>query len=357
MKRSRRSTSSPPKPLPKYGKPFTLFSEIKPQATEWLWEGRIPLGDLTLFDGDPGANKSSAALDLAARVSTGREMPDGSTGRLGGVVLLAGEDSLRKTIRPRLDAAGADPFRVAVPNDPLTLPNGLAVLEQMVTQLGAKLVIIDPLNVFLGKNAGNDQSVRQALTPLGRMAERHGVAVVMIRHLTKSGAQKGLYRGLGSIGIVAAARSSFIFGRSPKDHNMGVMAQVKNNLGPLSPSLLYEPVDNGHGVVRIDWRGMCEYTPDEILSATANGQSSRDDAKQLLMEVLADGPVEQKVIEAKAAAAGISLRTLERAKAELEIVSRRKGFGKGSVVLWESSQPSDDHRPPTQALAVYEEGV
>lgn len=343
----------PAKRPPKYGNPFTVCSEIKPQATEWAWKARIPLGDLTLFDGDPGVNKSSTALDLAARISTGREMPDGTTGCNGGVILLAGEDSLPKTIRPRLDAAGADPSLIAVPNDPLTLPDGLAVLEGMVIRLEAKLVVIDPLNVFLGRYASSDQSVRQALIPLRNMAERHGVAVVMIRHLTKSTSQKGLYRGLGSIGIVAAARSCFHFGQSPKDHDMRVMIHVKNNLGPLTPSLLYEPVDNGHGVVRIEWRGECEYTADDIIAVRGNSQPSRDDAKQLLMMELADGPVEQKVIEAKAATAGLSLRTLERAKAELEIVSRRKGFGKSSIVLWDRPQRSQDHRPSSPGLAVY----
>jgi hypothetical protein len=111
------TNSTTPKPLPKFGKPFTLLSRIAGEQGEWLWRDRIPAGDLTLFDGDPGTNKSSVALDLAARVSTGREMPDGTTGCQGGVVLLAGEDSLSKTIRPRLDAAGADLSRVAVPND------------------------------------------------------------------------------------------------------------------------------------------------------------------------------------------------------------------------------------------------
>jgi hypothetical protein len=85
-----------------------LLSAIEPRPVEWLWRDRIPLGELTLVDGDPGTNKSSVTLELAARVSTGREMPDGTPGLAGTVLLIVGEDSIPKTLRQRLQAAGAD---------------------------------------------------------------------------------------------------------------------------------------------------------------------------------------------------------------------------------------------------------
>jgi RecA-family ATPase len=90
----------------------TLLSEVEPERVEWLWPGRIPKGKLSLVEGDPGTGKSALTADLAARVSTGGELPDGASCEAAGVVLLSAEDGLADTVRPRLDAAGADPSRV-----------------------------------------------------------------------------------------------------------------------------------------------------------------------------------------------------------------------------------------------------
>ena len=76
------------------GAGLVRLSTVEPLRVRWLWQGRVPLGRLTLLDGDPGLGKSTLALDLTARVSTGAAMPDGSPG-LGdpaGVVLLTAAD-------------------------------------------------------------------------------------------------------------------------------------------------------------------------------------------------------------------------------------------------------------------------
>ncbi|MGO8749763.1 MAG: AAA family ATPase [Thermoguttaceae bacterium] len=313
--------------------PFILLSSIKPEGVKWLWEGRIPLGEITLFDGDPSTNKSSVCLDLAARVSTGRQMPDGSPGVSGGVILLQAEDSTSKTVVPRLDAAGADRGQIAELDRSVVIPDNLELIQETIVRLKAKLLVIDPLSAFLGASANNDQSVRQALAPLAQLIDKYVVAVIAIRHLNKSRGQQTLYRGLGSVGIVAAARSHFVFGVSLQDPNMRIMAHSKCNLTPRSSSLLYEPIDDGNETVRIVWRGPCDFTAEQII-AQKHGSQQKDGAKRLLIEVLANGPVSEKAIEEKASAQGLSMRTLHRAKAELGIISQRSGFGKGSMVFW-----------------------
>src|SRR5262249_19077317 len=207
------------------------LSELTPEPTEWLWHLRIPAGELTVVDGDPAVNKSSLLLDLATRVSTGQEMPDSSNGTLGGVILILGEDSVRKTVLQRLRVAGADMDRIAVPNRSVTIPSDLRLVEQATHEVGAKLIVIDPLMAFLDADAYGDQKVRRALTPLREFAERTGVAVVMVRHLVKRGGGQAIYRGGGSIGIIAATRSALLVGRSPDDPDRRVIAQTKNNLG------------------------------------------------------------------------------------------------------------------------------
>ncbi len=96
---------------------FVSADAVAETQVDWLWEGRIPLGAITLLDGDPGLGKSLITIDLAARVSTGRAMPLGAPGMAGveggaGVVLLSAEDSISATIVPRLRLAAANMARV-----------------------------------------------------------------------------------------------------------------------------------------------------------------------------------------------------------------------------------------------------
>src|SRR5262249_5535219 len=152
----------------------------------WLRPGRLPLGKLSLLEGDPGLGKSLVTLDLCARLSRGLPFPDGSAGpgSCSSIVLNA-EDGEADTIRPRLAALGADLDRVFVLRrqaDGLCFPSQLAVLEDAISRTGARLVVIDPLLAFLDGNvaSGNDLSVRRALWPLGRLAERHHCANLLV---------------------------------------------------------------------------------------------------------------------------------------------------------------------------------
>jgi len=316
---------------------FTLLSGIVAEPTEWLWWPRIPLGELSVIDGDPATNKSLLTLDLAARVTTGREMPDGASSCAGGVVLLVAEDSLGKTVRPRLEAANADLARIAIPNGVISVPNALAVIEHAAQQVEAKLIVIDPITAFL-RNSNSDQSVRQALTPLRDLAERTNAAILIVRHLNKSGGQHSLYRGSGSIGLIAATRSALLAAhdpRDPKDHNLRVLCHVKNNLGPRAPGLSYEPMTAENGNVMIEWRGEIDYRPEDLLAPPKDRNRRLHDAQAFLLKILADGPIEQQKVKTMATDVGFAWRTIERAKEVLEIVSRRQGWGPGSKCVWE----------------------
>jgi phage N-6-adenine-methyltransferase len=317
------------------------LSELSPEATEWLWHLRIPKGELTVVDGDPSVNKSSVLLDITARVSTGRAMPDGTDGTLGGVLLLLGEDSLRKTVLQRLQAAGADLSRIAAPDRLVTVPDDLSLVEGWACEIRASLLLIDPLMAFLDCAANSDQKVRRALTPLREFAERTGVAVVMVRHLTKRGGRHALYRGGGSIGIIAATRSALLVGKAPNDPDLRVLCQPKTNLGPNAPSLLFEPVPGANGVVQIAWRGECDYTPEEVLGPQTPGTNRLAEAMTFLTDVLADAPRCQQEVKEKALDAGLAYRTVERAKEVLGVLSERRGFGPGSVCFWRLPSRND----------------
>jgi phage N-6-adenine-methyltransferase len=347
---------------PSRSKPLLCrLSELSPETTEWLWHLRIPKGELTVVDGDPSVNKSSLLLDIAARVSTGRAMPDGTAGTLGGVLLLLGEDSLRKTVLQRLQAADADLNRIAAPDRLVTIPDDVSLVEKWACETRASLLVIDPLMAFLACDSNSDQKVRRALHPLLRLAEERNMAVVMVRHLTKRGGRHALYRGGGSIGIIAATRSALLVGKAPDDPDLRVLCQPKTNLGPSAPSLLFEPVPAANGVVQIQWRGECDYAPEDVLAPQTPSTSRIAEAMNFLTDLLADGPRSQQAIKEKAAAAGLAYRTLERAKELLGVKSERHGWGPGSKCFWrlptEDGEAAADHSTPSAPVALYEPGT
>jgi RecA-family ATPase len=193
------------------------LSELATQPVAWLWPARLALGKLAVLDGDPDQGKSLVALDLCARLSTGRPMPDGSPGPgPAASLILQDEDTADDTLLPRLKSLGAELKRVSVwrgrdgQDEVMRFPRDLGLLEEALIKTGARLVVLDPVMAFLDQGiiANSDQSVRRALSPLARLAAQLGVAVLLVRHLNKFRGQGPLYRCGGSIGLLAACRSA-----------------------------------------------------------------------------------------------------------------------------------------------------
>src|SRR5262249_43963577 len=148
-------------------------SLLTPRDLAWLWPGRLALGKLAMLDGDPGLGKSLLALDLCARLSTGRPFPDGTPGPgPAASIFLNGEDGDGDTPVPRLLSLGADleraPVRRCRDAALLRLPGHLDRLDAALRQTRALVVVLDPVVSFLdaGVQIGSDPSVRQALAPL-----------------------------------------------------------------------------------------------------------------------------------------------------------------------------------------------
>ncbi|MFH5806324.1 AAA family ATPase, partial [Alienimonas sp. DA493] len=203
------------------------LADVTPAFVEWLWEGRISLGKITLIAGLPGLGKTYVTVDLAARTSVGRPWPDGrGAPPRGDVVILNAEDDAGDTIRPRLDAAGGDPSRVHV-LEAVRGPDGkergfdlAADLDRLRTMLrklpDPKLVIVDPVNAYLGRADSHKESeVRGVLAPLGRLAAEFGVAVVLVSHLNKGSGAGAMGRVTGSLAFVGAARAAWLISDDP----------------------------------------------------------------------------------------------------------------------------------------------
>src|SRR5258707_6419967 len=254
--------------------------------------------------------KSLLAINIAACVSTGRPMPDDTPGRQGNIILIAPEDSAEDTIKPRMEAAGGDPSKVFLLNTiedidekrlavyarTFSLSRDLDDLEREIKRTNAILVVLDPLMAILGRNidSSRDQDVREVFTPLAQLAERTGCAILIIRHLNKGSSDNILYRGAGSIGIIAAARIGLLVAHDTNDDQKRVFATIKNNLSKIAPNLTYQVVENELGVPYTQWLGENHYNTSTLLRPGMNLSFERQEIFRVLKE--ASGPLDAKEI-------------------------------------------------------------
>ena len=317
------------------------LSQVTLQRRQYLWKDRIPLGGLTILDGDPGSGKSGITYDITARVTTGQPMPFCEAGiEPSGVILLQAEDSLGCDVLPNLRAAGANTDSVIAydrSTAPLTFPSDIGVIESAITEVDAKFVVIDPISSFLGVSLNHDQSVRKALQPLAELSERLNIAVVLVRHLTKGGRGGALYRGAGSIAIIGVARSGLVVGDDPacNEKHQHVLAQSKGNQAS-AESIAYRTELNPDKSISVRWLGPSNCTANEVLvSAQKFERSALTEAIEFLSEVLSEGPLPAKEVLDLGKDAGVSKRTLVRAKAQLDVVSKKIGGGPRAAWVWE----------------------
>ena len=302
------------------------MADVTPEPVEWLWPPYIPLRKQTILEGDPGQGKTWLALAIAADVTRGRTPYSGASCRPTDVLYLSAEDGLADTLRPRLDAAGADVTRVHCltgwqmrsPSDEAPLCGGVTladvhVIEQALADKRPGLVVIDPLQAYVGSGVDIHRAneTRPILAGLGTLAEQHGCAILLIRHLSKAFQDRAIYRGLGSIDFAAAARSILLVGQDPQAPSRRILVHVKSSLAALGPSLGYELREG-----QLRWTGPSDITAEAMLRPyqPEEERNAVEEAQDFLREILADGEKSAKEVLREAKKAGLSDRTIERAK-------------------------------------------
>ena len=301
------------------------YKTISSRTVEWLWYPYIPYGKITILQGDPGEGKSTMMLQLAALITAGKAMPDGSGDKVpGNVIYQAAEDGIEDTIKPRLLAAGADCGRIAFlenGENPITLDDER--LEQAIKDTQAKLLVIVPLLGYLGvdNDMQKSNSIRSVFGRLAKVAERTGCAVVLIGHMNKSSRTKGIYRGLGSIDIAAVARSILLVGRDSSNPYYRIMIQIKNNLAPEGKAFVFELNPD----LGFSWIGQEEHEMEDLLFQRSKGESKLDKAKEYLKLLLNGSDMPCADILEKMRETGIGTRTVEQAKKDMGIISYKLG--------------------------------
>ena len=239
------------------------------------------------------------------------------------VIYQTAEDGLGDTIKPRFLSAGADCSRVMVIDDndqALTMMD--ARLEEAIIQTKARLVVLDPIQGFLGTDVDMHRAneIRPLMKRVAVLAEKYHCAIILIGHMNKNSNGKSSYRGLGSIDFQAAARSVLIVGRIKDEPEIRVVCHVKSSLAPEGKSIAFR-LDKDTG---FEWIGEYDISADDLLSGDNRGQKIHA-AKEFLQEVLASGSVAQTKVAEEAESRGIKKKTLWNAKKELEIDSVKIG--------------------------------
>jgi putative DNA primase/helicase len=333
--------------------------DVEMQGVDWLWPERFALGKIGLIAGLPDMGKGQIAAFIAAAVTAGIELPcDEGNAPQGNVVWFNAEDGIEDTVVPRLVAAGADLKRVKFctsvhvdgEDKSFSLVTDLPLLLKTIEQIGhVALVIIDPVSAYLGIGKVDGRSatdVRGVLTPLKALAEELHVAVIAIAHFNKKDDIKSaLLRVSDSIAYVAAARHVYAVLDDAEDKNCKLFVKAKNNLARDTKALRYGMGNKvvGHDRklgVDIDapyivWHPQhVEITANEAMAA-AGGHTAKREARDFLLERLEAGPVMADDIIEEAKQEGIAKRTLDRAKKELGVKSRKTPSKFDGEWFWE----------------------
>lgn len=313
-------------PEPDSSSIFTLYSDVRATHVRWLWNPFIAIGKITLLQGDPGDGKSTMMMNLIAEISNGGATPDGQAfGRPQRVIYQCSEDGLSDTIKPRLESCGADCRNIAFINE--EIHSGLTLdderIREAIISFRPRLVVIDPIQAYLGSDSDLQIAgrARKLMQRLSLWASTYDCAVVLIGHLNKKEGSKGLYRSLGSIDVVAAARSVLQVDRDTSDPAVRIVRQIKNSLGPSDREIRFE-IRSGTG---FRWLECSEpIVAERVSEEPLSFDMKKDRAAYLIKTTLLQGDMAAKEMYEKLEAEGISHRTAEDVRKEMGIRCYRK---------------------------------
>lgn len=306
------------------------MADVEVEEIRWLWYPYIPYSKCTILQGDPGCGKTMLALNLAARLSNGEEMPFSSAGPQEPIRLLyqTSEDGIADTIKPRLLAAGANCDNIRVineENNPLHF--GDERIEKAIISENAKLLILDPLSAYIGEDVNLNQAidVRKAFRKIYAVAQRTKCAILIVSHMNKANGISALYRTNGSIDVCGAVRSILTVCEDREEKDKRFLVPVKSNLAEKGDAIVFRLSDH------IDWIESRAVTADELLSSFGSGRDTKQgQAEEEMLALLAEGDKPAYEIYQHFEKIGISKRTVENAKKSLGVKSHRSS----KVWIW-----------------------
>ena len=332
------------------------LSDIPAKPQGWVWKGVIPEGQVTLITGEPGVGKSLFAMDAIARLTRGqRGLSCQDQGESGQVILFSGEDGIASVVRNRLEAANAVlPSVNVVVNDAnatskkpemrrnrLDDDGQMESLELYLTLLResgepCRMIVIDSVKSLLdATNSRDDAKIRATMAKLTDLAERTGVAILLIATpSTVEKAKRGNWTPTSPV-LAEVARSVWTIVRDPDQPGRRLLLPVKTNLCETPGGVGFTIQDQ-----QICWENeWIRQTAEQYVAETTVTQrlqqvattSELSRVTEWVKKRLNRAPVFTNVLKADAAGHDISEKTLNRA---LVLLGCRKGKEKVTDGRW-----------------------
>ena len=308
----------------KHGRGIICLADVEREEVDWLLNPYIPLGKLTIVQGDPGIGKTFFVADIAARITTGRALPlfPGEPLPMGTVIFQTGEDGLADTLRPRFESLGADLNKIFIIDESENALSfkDLERLEAVIKRHSPKLLVFDPIQAYLGADVDMNRAnqIRPVMKQLGNLAAQYKTAIVLIGRLNKNAGGKAIYRNIGSIDLPAVARSMLLVGCDQDDKSKRAVIQTKSSLSVAGPAMGFSlDVDNG-----FQWTSLSDLTEEKLLGMGRVHTGKSENAESILRAMLSDGPKPVKeIMQAVMAEVGCSEKTVQNASKSLSIQS------------------------------------
>lgn len=301
---------------------------MEEEEITWLYQPYVPRGKVTICAAYPGTGKTYLLCYMTACVSAGRnffnQIPFKNAP--GKAIYLTAEDGIGDTIKKRLRICGANMDNVATVVEKTALQFDSPEIEDFMKDFKPDLMIFDPFQAYIGAeiNMNAPNETRDKLNRIAELAEKYDVAVILICHFNKNEKGSSITRVLGSTDITGICRSYIALGSVPGEDDTKFMSHEKSSLEKRGKTILFEIDPDKGGIVYLGENNltMDDYTAIRNKKRVSNAPAV-EAAKQFIVTNMPEGRRLAKEIKNLAAANKISDGSLQRAREELGIITKK----------------------------------
>ena len=320
---------------------FIKYSDVETKQIDWLWFPYLPKGMVSIVQGDPKCGKTFMLIDIISRITRGDYKPlSCEKFDVGNVIFQNSDDPIEHSLKERFEKQKADTTRVFCVDEKQEKLyfNSLEKLEKLIEEQKPVLVVIDPIQAYMGDGDSNSMvQVRNALAPLKILAEQYNVAIVLVQHLKKGNETKAIYKGAGSIDFVGFARSMLMVVKDTGNDER-LFIHTTSNVAKEGHCLSYKISKNG-----LEWledRG--EVNADELISQDIN--TKFENAKNFILGCIASKKeITANELQDLCKIGGFSKRTFDGARSILNKNNKIHQIKKNSRTYWALSSPLDSN--------------